>query len=295
MSTADDAARPDWFRAELFPFDSRFVEAGGARVHYVDEGTGPTLLMLHGNPTWSFLYRHLITGLRDRFRCVALDLPGFGLSQPPAGYGFTAAEHSNIVRHVIERLDLRDYTPLVQDWGGPIGLSAALAEPDRVRALIVGNTWAWPMSDARTTAFSTILGRWPTGPFLVRAANVFTNIAVAHSRGHSRLTRDERAMYRGPHPTPASRIPVQVFPREILAARPLLEDLQRRLPEIADRPALILWPTADPAFREGVRRQWERLLTNSETVLLEGAGHYFPDDVPDEAVEAITDWWSRTS
>ena len=295
MSTVDNTARPSWFHPELFPFDSRFVEAGGARVHHVDEGTGPTLLMLHGNPTWSFLYRHLITGLRDRFRCVALDLPGFGLSEAPAGYGYTAAEHTGVVREFIRTLDLRDYTLLVQDWGGPIGLSAAVAEPDRVRALVIGNTWAWPMNDPRTTAFSTILGRWPTGPFLVRAANVFTNVAVAHSRGHSRLTRDEMAMYRGPHPTPASRVPVQVFPREILAARPLLEDLERRLPQLADRPALILWPTNDPAFRGGVRRRWEQLLTNSETVLLEGAGHYFPDDVPDEALAAISDWSERTS
>ena len=283
--------RPSWFRPELFPFESRFVDIDGARVHYVDEGSGPTLLMLHGNPTWSFLYRHLITGLRDEFRCVALDYPGFGLSTGPPGYGFTAAEHRDVVAGFVSALDLSDYTPMVQDWGGPIGLSAALMEPDRVRALIIGNTWAWPMSDPRTTAFSTVLGRWPTGPFLVRAANVFTNWAVAHSRGHSRLTRDEMAMYRGPHPTAASRVPVQVFPREILAARPLLEGLERQLPVLTDRPALLLWATADPAFRAGVRLKWQRQLTNAHTVLLEGAGHYFQDDVPDDVVAAIREWF----
>ena len=294
MSTVDNAVRPDWFKPELFPFASRFVEVAGARVHYVDEGPGPTLLMLHGNPTWSFLYRHLITGLRDRFRCVALDLPGFGLSTAPDGYGFSAVEHSNVVRGVIRQLDLRDYTMLVQDWGGPIGFAAALSEPDRLAGLVVGNTWAWPKTDPVTTMFSLMLGSAP-GHLTARYLGLFTHVAVPLSRGHSRLTADEMTMYRGPHPTAASRVPVQTFARQLLKARPFLADLERRLPEVADRPALILWPTRDPAFRGPERRRWEQLLTHSETVLLEGAGHFFPDDVPDEAVRAISDWSARTA
>ena len=80
--------RPEWVSGELFPYESRFIELGGSRVHYVDEGEGPVLLLLHGNPTWSFLYRHLVGRLRHRFRCVALDYPGFGLSTAPPGYGY---------------------------------------------------------------------------------------------------------------------------------------------------------------------------------------------------------------
>lgn len=289
MSDVNNASRPDWFRAELFPFDSRFLGVAGARVHYVDEGSGPTMLLLHGNPTWSFLYRHVISGLRDRFRCVAVDLPGFGLSTAPSTYRYTVVEHSNIVRDVIRELDLRDYTLFVQDWGGPIGFGAALADPDRVANLIIGNTWAWSMTDAKTTAFSTVMGHLP-GHLTARYLDVFTNVAVPRSRGHSRLTADEMAMYKGPHPTPKSRVPVQTFARQLVKARPFLADLERRLPVLAGRPALILWPTADPAFGAGVRRTWEGLLENSETVLLQGAGHYFQDDVPDQVVQAIRDW-----
>ena len=105
--------RPDWVDDELFPFESRFVELDGAHVHYVDEGAGPTLLMLHGNPTWSFLYREIIASLRDRFRCVALDYPGFGLSTAPPGYGFTAREHSDVVARFVAELDLTDWTPVM--------------------------------------------------------------------------------------------------------------------------------------------------------------------------------------
>src|SRR2546425_587260 len=105
-----ESDRPSWLADELYPFQSHFADIDGAQVHYVDEGSGPPLLLLHGNPTWSFLYRAIITGLRDRFRCVALDYPGFGLSRAVAGYGFTPAEHARIVERLVLRLDLKDVT-----------------------------------------------------------------------------------------------------------------------------------------------------------------------------------------
>src|SRR2546422_11511221 len=108
------APPPPWIPRDLYPFESRFADAGGARVNSVDEGSGPPLLLLHGNPTWSFLYRRIITGLRDRYRCVALDYPGFGLSRAVAGYGFTPAEHAKIVERLVLRLDLKDVTMMVQ-------------------------------------------------------------------------------------------------------------------------------------------------------------------------------------
>ena len=282
--------RPTWFREELFPFASHFMDVDGCRVHYVDEGSGPTILMLHGNPTWSFLYRHVITGLKDRFRCVAVDYPGFGLSTAGPGYRYTAAEHRDVVAEVVRRLDLRDYTPMVQDWGGPIGISVAVRDPDRVAGLIIGNTWAWPMDrNLPAQVFSKVLGG-PAGHLLVRRLGVFTNVAVPRARGRSRLTADEMAMYRGPHPTPASRAPVHVFPREITAATALLSETAEGLHLLADRPALIVWATLDPAFRAAERRRWERELPQSRTVLLEGAGHYFQDDAPDEVVAAVREW-----
>ena len=105
--------RPTWIPERLYPFASRFAEAEGARVHYADEGEGPPLLLLHGNPTWSFLYRDVIRGLSDRFRCIAVDLPGFGLSQAPPGYGFTPAEHARVLEALVERLDLAGVTMMV--------------------------------------------------------------------------------------------------------------------------------------------------------------------------------------
>jgi len=128
-------SRPAWLPEELYPFESRYARIGDARVHYVDEGAGPTLLLLHGNPTWSFLYREIIKELRSQFRCIALDYPGFGLSVAPAGYGFTPAEHADVVEDFVKQLDLGAVTMMVQDWGGPMGSRSQPAIPTGSRDL----------------------------------------------------------------------------------------------------------------------------------------------------------------
>src|SRR5207247_4256473 len=106
---------------ELFDAEHRFVDLDDARIHYVDEGAGEAILLLHGNPTWSFLYRKIIAGLKDEFRCVALDYPGYGMSTAPPGYRFTPAEYCTVLERFVDRLNLSELTVMIQDWGGPIG------------------------------------------------------------------------------------------------------------------------------------------------------------------------------
>jgi haloalkane dehalogenase len=133
--------RPTWVDDELFPFESRFVAIDGHTVHYVDEGSGPTLLFLHGNPTWSFVYRDAIRSLRDEFRCVAVDYPGFGLSSPSAGYRYLPEEHAQVIAAFIDTLDLSGITLVAHDWGGPIGLAAVEQQPTAFDRLVLANTW----------------------------------------------------------------------------------------------------------------------------------------------------------
>ena len=281
-------ARPPWLPADLYPFEDRYADVAGCDVHYIDEGSGPPLLLLHGNPTYSFLYREIVAGLRDRYRCIAVDYPGFGLSTPAPGYGFTPTEHAGVVESLVVRLELRDVTLMVQDWGGPIGFAVATRHPDRFAAFVIGNTWAWPKADVPTQLFSRFLGG-PVGRRLILNRNLFVEGALG--RG-VRRTLPDRVMdaYRGPFPTPASRRPIAVLPREILGSRPFLAELERRLPELADRPALLVWPTRDVAFRERERRRWEEVFPDHRTVTLEGAGHYIQEDAPGEIVSAIRGW-----
>ncbi|HSE08824.1 MAG TPA: alpha/beta fold hydrolase [Nocardioidaceae bacterium] len=286
------ATRPAWVNDELFPFESHFVDVRGAHVHYIDEGEGPVFLFLHGNPTWSFLYRHIVRGLRDRFRCIALDYPGFGLSTPPAAYDFTVAEHARIVEGFVEQLDLREVTLMVQDWGGPIGMWVATQNPERFRAFVIGNTWAWPItSDRQIEWFSKTLGSAGVGGLLVKRADVFVSVFMRGGIRRRKLTVDEQFMYKRPHPTPESRVPVHVMPREILAAGDLLAEVEEGLGRVADKPALLVWGDKDPAFREPQRLRWEGTFPDHRTVILRGASHYIQEDAPDEIVAAIRDWW----
>ncbi len=283
--------RPSWVDDDLFPFESHFAEVAGARVHYIDEGDGPVFLCLHGNPTWSFLYRHIVTGLKDRFRCIALDYPGFGLSTAPDGYGYTAAEHARVVRAFVQHLDLRDVTLMVQDWGGPIGFWTATHEPDRFRAFVIGNTWAWPIGDDRGVAlFSKLLGSDIPGGLLVRQGDVFTNVFLKAGIKRKQLTSAEHAMYKAPHPTPESRLPLHVLPREILGASDFLAEVERGLTSLRDKPALLVWADKDQAFKERHRQRWEQAFPNHTTRILHGASHFIQEDAPEEIVAAITDW-----
>jgi haloalkane dehalogenase len=283
--------RPGWVNDQLFPFESRFADVGGAQVHYIDEGNGPVFLCLHGNPTWSFLYRHIVQGLKDRFRCIALDYPGFGLSTAPEDYRYTVTEHARVVQTFVEQLELRDITMMVQDWGGPIGFWVATRQPERFRAFVIGNTWAWPLDDRATKGFSKTLGSATVGGLLVKRADIFTNLFMRGGIKRKKLTVDEWFMYKRPHPTPESRVPVHVMPREILAASNLLAEVEQGLERVADKPALVVWGDKDPGFRTPHRLRWERTFPNHRTEILHGASHYIQEDAPDEIVTAIRDWW----
>jgi haloalkane dehalogenase len=283
------AHRPVWLSKDLFPFADHYADIDGARVHYVDEGSGPPLLLLHGNPTWSFLYRDIISGLRDRFRCIAPDYPGFGLSVAPPGYGYTPAEHAKVIEALLLRLDLTEVTLMVQDWGGPIGFAVAARQPDRFAAFVIGNSWAWPKCDPGTQLFARVLGG-PIGGYLIRHRNFFVERIIPLGVRRKKLPEAVMAAYRGPFPTPRSRQPVHVFPREILGSKASLTGVAAALPGLADRPALIVWADQDVAFRDAERRRWEATFPDHHTVILEGAGHYLQEDAAADVVEAISDW-----
>jgi haloalkane dehalogenase len=283
--------RPSWLPESLFPYQSRFQDVDGCRVHYVDEGQGPVLLLLHGNPTYSFLYRKVIHGLRDRFRCVALDYPGFGLSTARPGYDFRPASHSKVVEGFVEALGLLDITVMVQDWGGPIGLGLAGRRPELMRALVIGNTWAWPADAPSTRRFSKIMGSI-VGQLAIKRFNFFVNVIVPAGVKRGKLPREVMDAYRGPFLRRESREPVALFPKEILASHEYLAQVERGLAALAKLPCLIAWGDADIAFKEAERERFESLFPRHRTHILRGAGHYIQEDAGDEIAQVIRSWWT---
>jgi haloalkane dehalogenase len=288
----DQLARPAWVPETLYPFESHYAEVAGTRVHYVDEGSGSPLLLLHGNPTWSFLYRDIIIGLRDRYRCIAPDHPGFGLSRAAPGYAYTAAEHAGVLEQLVLGLGLSGVTMMVHDWGGPIGFAVATRHPSRFAAFVIGNTWAWPKADLGTQIFSRLLGG-PIGSYLIVRRNFFVETILPGNVKRKQLPDEVMDAYRGPFQTPESRRPLQVFPHELLASRAFLAGIERTLRNVADRRALLVWATKDPAFKQADRKRWERIFPTHQTVMLEGAGHYLQEDAAGEVVSAIQAWRDR--
>lgn len=284
---------PDWVPRDLFPFASRFLAVDGHDVHYVDEGDGPPLLLLHGNPTWSFLYRNVIARLRRRFRCVAPDYPGFGLSRAAAGYDFLPASHARVVEAFVHALDLSGFAVMVQDWGGPIGLRLAARRAEAVRGLVIGNTWAWPIQgDPHFERFSRLMGG-AVGRFAIRRLNAFVNVMIPVGVRRGRLPRRVMAAYRRPFPTADARLPTHVFPREIRGSGAFLAEVEAGLAALAGKPALVLWGDRDVAFRDRERERFEREFPHHRTVVLAGAGHFIQEDAPAQIAGAVESWWDE--
>ncbi len=283
--------RPAWVPGELYPFTDRYIEIKGNLVHYVDEGAGPPLLLLHGNPTWSFAYRGIIQRLSESFRCVALDYPGFGLSVARGGYDFRPASHAQIVESFVERLGLDGITLFGYDWGGPIGLWFAGRRPARIRALVLGNSWAWPATERRLRLFSALIGG-PLAPLLVDRLNLFINVFLQGGVRRRKVSAAEMAAYRGPFPR-GRRRPMRVFPREIVASRAFLQEVESGLARLSDKPALITWADRDVAFKEIELRRFETLFPRHRTVILRNTGHEIAEDAPDDIADAIEAWWTE--
>jgi len=289
---AGTGRRPAWVDDELFPFESHFIAIDGHTVHYVDEGTGPTLLLLHGNPTWSFVYRDAIRALRREFRCIALDLPGFGLSSPRPGHRHLPEEQAELVTAFIDAMALSGITLVAQDWGGPIGLAAAEQRPAAFDGLVLANTWGWPITgDPHLKAASRLLGG-PLGRVLIRRFNVFVNVMIPLGHRLRKPAADELAHYRRALATPDRRDASAVLPGRITAGRAFLAEVEAGLPGLASLPALLVWGDADFAFRAKERRRWERTFPDHHTVVVEGAGHFVQSDAPDRFVAAIREWRS---
>lgn len=279
-----------------FPFEPRYVNAGDVRLHYVDEGPSDAapLLMLHGNPTWSYMYRRPIAVLSGRgHRCVALDHMGFGRSdKPPDPRRYRLANHIQNALRLIDELDLSEITLVLHDWGGPIGLGAAVERPDRIRAVVVMNTWAWELP----TFLPPFLRQFRTdglGELLALAGNLFVESIPG---GMVRRKPDPAMMdaYRAPFPDYWSRIGTLAFPRDI----PLTERdpsaaamarIEERLPGLG-RPLLVIWGMRDRVFQPVFIEQWRTLAPGARVVELADAGHYLVEDRPDAIADEIQDF-----
>ena len=282
----------------LYPFGSHYQELpAGHCMHFVDEGPvdGQPVIMLHGNPTWSFYYREVIRNLSASHRCLAPDHIGMGLSDRPADaeYAYTLKSR---VADLGEWLDAvepeRPVDLVVHDWGGAIGLSWAAAHPQRVRRIVILNTWAFTIPENVGIPRALAFARTPLGALLVKSFNAFSGLAVRMATEQKLspcVARGLVAPYKG---SPGRRLATLRFVQDIPLkqsdpAWEVLAETERNLPRLGDKPVLLGWGGKDFVFNDRVLEKWREIFPHARVEYIEDAGHYVLEDAADRLVPEI--------
>jgi haloalkane dehalogenase len=291
---APEAYLPPSWRRHVF-------EHGGLRMHYVDEGAGDPVVMLHGNPTWCFYYRGLVEGLRGQYRTIVPDHIGCGLSDRPddSRYEYSLARRADDVEALLDHLGLRDNLTLVlHDWGGMIGMAFAHRHPERIRRLVILNTAAFRMPPSKRLPLSLWACRTPLlGPVLVRGLNAFSRGAVRYC-AMKPLSPEVRAGYLAPYDTWANRIAVLRFVQDIPLApgdrgHDIVTAVEQGLSQIADVPMLICWGERDFVFDHHFLAEWQRHFPRAEVHRIPDAGHYVLEDAGAEILALVQSFLQR--
>lgn len=265
-----------------YSFASQFVQIPGGRLHYLDEGQGQAVVMLHGNPTWSYFYRHLVQALSDRFRVIVPDHIGCGMSDKPQDYNYCLENHINNISYLVDSLDISRFSLVMHDWGGAIGMGYASRHSERIERLVILNTAAFR---SQRLPLRIRLCGWPLiGALIVRGLNGFawpaTFMAVKKP-----LAKDVAAAYLQPYDSWRNRIGVLRFVQDIplTPTHPsyrTLVDIEQSLTVFADRrtPMLIVWGGKDFCFNDQFYNEWRRRFPEARCHYLADAGHYVLED-----------------
>ena len=282
----------DW--QALYPFASHEALVGGHRLHYVDEGKGPTLLMVHGNPTWSFYWRDLIATFRGRCRVVAPDHIGCGLSEKPSArrYPYRLQRRVDDLCELIERLDLREVTLLAHDWGGAIGMGAAVAMPERFARFVLFNTSAFR---SRRCPWRIRICRTPgIGRIAVQGLNLFARAAIHMAVADpTRLSPAARAGLLAPYDCWSHRTAVYQFVADIPLNRrhpsyATLEKIEAGLSKFRQHPVCLIWGMRDWCFTPHFLERFQQIFPQAEVHRFADAGHYVVEEAHERIVPVVS-------
>jgi len=286
---------------DVYPFDGRRLDLGGHGLHYLDEGAGPPVLMVHGNGTWSFAYRALVLGLRDAYRCVVPDLMGMGRSDKPGDdqYEYTLDRRVEDLDQLVMSLGLEGVTLVGHDWGGMVAMAWARRRPECIRRFVMMNTVAFRNPAHLPLPPSMTIMRSPLGPLLVRGLNLITRGMMW--RGTARpMPRDVVRAHMAPYDSWANRVAVHRFVQDVPMkpgdrAWGTIGATEAALTELAkDRPALLCWGLRDFLVKPGYLDAWIRHWPGAEVQRLPEAGHFLLEDAPDQVIKLVRDFLVRT-
>ncbi len=283
----------------LYPFPRRTADIHGLKMHYVDEGAGEPVVMVHGNPTWSFYYRDLIKALSGEFRAIAPDHIGCGLSDKPGDdrYAYTLESRVDDLETLLDQLGASESINLVaHDWGGMIAMAYASRRPERVKRLVLMNTAAFPMPAAKKFPPALWLGRnTALGSWLIRGLNGFCRTAARVCCKRAAMPATVRAGYLAPYDSWANRIAVLRFVQDIPLrpldrAYPIVRAVGDGLDRFADTPTLICWGERDFVFSTEFLDEFKRRMPHAEVHSYADVGHYVLEDAGDEVIPLIREF-----
>lgn len=279
-----------------FPAASRRFTRNSIEQHYLDEGSGPPVVMLHGNPTWSFYYRNLVAALRETNRCIVPDHIGCGLSDKPptSQYDYSLKSRIDDLEALLDHLGIREkITLVVQDWGGMIGMGYAARHPDRIARIVATNTGCTRLPKSKGFPWSLWLGRnTRLGAWLILKRNAFCRLAAKWCVRRKPLPPDVRTMYLKPYDSPANRVAVLKFVQTIPLAPSdpgydIVVGVEESAAKFAGVPVLLLWGMKDFVFDRHFLAEWQRLFPHATTKTWLDCGHYLLEDATDEAIMEV--------
>jgi haloalkane dehalogenase len=280
---------PRWLDQKEFPFKTNIFATDQGKMNYVDEGEGDPIVMIHGNPGWSFEYRNIIKAKSGTNRCIAPDLIGFGLSDKPYEFDYLPESHANLVESFLAHLDLQNITLIVNDWGGPIGFNYAIKNPERIKRIVILNTFMWSeKGNPHFERFSSLMGKG-LGKILVKYFNIFGKVVVKKAVGDKKkLSKNIHKHYFKHLSTPRERKGSWVFPREIIGSSVWLDQLWQKRKKILDIPVGIIWGMKDIAFKEKELNKFMSAWPNADVIRLPEVGHFPQEESPQTIINYLS-------
>lgn len=277
-----------WINRDLYPFQSRFLDLDGHRLHYIDEGEGTPIVFAHGTPEWSFGWRDVVKGLRGQYRCIAPDMLGFGLSDKPLDGDYTVQAHARRLEQFIDRLGLEQFHIVGNDFGLAIGLHYAIKHPDKVQKISFFNGWMWPLdSDPHYARAARVMRTW-LGRLMYLRFNFPVRFVMPAAFGDKRkLSPEIHRHYFQALPTPDTRRAAYAFTYELLDAGPFWAELWQKVSVLAEKPALVFWGMKDNFVPPYELWKWEKALPHARVIRFPGAGHFVQEEEAETMVAEL--------
>lgn len=277
----------------LYPFENKFLQLEAGNMHYVDEGEGDIILFVHGTPTWSFLFRDFIKELSKDYRCIAIDHLGFGLSDKPDSVPATPEWHSQNLSEFIQKLDLQDITLVVHDFGGPIGLAAGIENSERIKRVVLFNSWLWATNQRKDAQkIDKTVNSW-FGKFLYLNMNFSPKVLLKKGFANKKnLTKEVHQQYIKPFPDKNSRIPLLDLAKALVGSSDWYQKQWERVDALSDKEWLILWGTKDEFITTENLEKWQEKLPNAKTKEFD-CGHFVQEEKTSESIKTIDDFMTK--